>query len=152
MALDWLKGRANHEGERRERKSSVVVEVRMGHTRPNRPAHRNIMDVWKDKLYDLEDDPIDHQASVFQKRFVFSLGDKFGEVMDIKRKFLDALATDPGRVLDTMSPATSATFMKGLDWQMDQADLKLLDNEGRLSMIQVSDVIRCRILPECGSS
>lgn len=98
------------------------------------------MDVWRNKLRNLEKESIDEQARFFQQRFVFSLGERFKEVQDVKGKFLAALKNDDGK--DTLSAAGAAGFLQGLGLTRTalqrKAELQDVDvtGDGRTSFIE----------------
>jgi hypothetical protein len=95
---------------------------------------------WRAKFHDLAKQSIDEQARVFEHRFVFSLGDRYKEVQDLKLKFLDALKHDDGK--DSLSPAAAAGFLQSLGRtrtaMQRNAELKDvdMDGDGRTSFIE----------------
>lgn len=98
------------------------------------------MEVWRNKLRALEKESIEEQARFFQQRFVFTLGDRFKEVQEVKQKFLNALKNDDGK--DTLSPAGAAGFLQGLGLTRTalqrKAELNDVDvnGDGRTSFIE----------------
>ena len=95
---------------------------------------------WRKKFQDLTKEPIDEQARFFEQRFVFSLGDRYKEVQDLKTKFKEALKHDDGK--ETLSPAAAAGFLQGLGKTRTalqrKAELQDVDmnGDGRTSFIE----------------
>lgn len=95
---------------------------------------------WHAKLQALTKESLDEQAAFFERRFVFSLGDRFKEVQDLKKKFKDALTHDDGK--DSLSPAAAAGFLQSLGRTRTalqrNAELKDVDvnGDGRTSFIE----------------
>jgi hypothetical protein len=95
---------------------------------------------WRTKFQALAKEPIDEQARVFEQRFVFSLGERYKEVQELKAKFKDALKHDDGK--DTLSPAAAAGFLQSLGRtrtaMQRKAELQDVDmnGDGRTSFIE----------------
>lgn len=92
------------------------------------------------RFTDLQKEPIQEQAAVFSRRFVFSLGDQFSDVFELQKQFEEACKGDEGG--QNLSHAGAANFMQvhgqTRTAQQRRAELKDIDinNDGKVSFLE----------------
>jgi hypothetical protein len=99
------------------------------------------MSAFKDKFQAITKLDLDGQAKFFKQRFVFTLGDRYWEVDDIKAKFEQFLKNDDGKG-NAMSPAVAADFFQksgrtrtAMQRKAELADVDV-NGDGRTSLIE----------------
>jgi hypothetical protein len=99
------------------------------------------MAAFKEKFQALTKLDLDGQAKFFKQRFVFTLGDRYWEVDDIKGKFEQFLKNDDGKA-NSMSPAVAADFFQksgrtrtAMQRKAELADVDV-NGDGRTSLIE----------------